>query len=98
MCVCVCVLHIVSPTHCKMQGMGINFLHLAETFGLWVILACRRHSENHIHGTAKHHNVVIFSAISKIPLISFMSSIRCTSITLHVHHSKISYSQTVMTD
>lgn len=76
-----CVLHVVSPTHCKMQGMGINFLHLAETFGLWVILACRRHSENHIHGTAKHHNVVIFSAILKIP-----SSVLCHPYAAHQLH------------
>lgn len=50
MCVC-----CVSPTHCKMQGTGMNFLHFAETFGFWIPLACKGHSENQIHGTEKHH-------------------------------------------
>lgn len=63
MCVC---LRVVCPTHCIMQGKGMNFLHLADTFGLWVTLACRRHSENQMRGTVKHHNVLIFSAILKI--------------------------------
>lgn len=28
-------------THCRIQGTGINFLHFAETFGLWMTLACK---------------------------------------------------------
>lgn len=26
-------------TYCRIQGTGINFLHFAETFGLWMTLA-----------------------------------------------------------
>lgn len=78
---CICVF-VVSPTHCKMQGTGINFLHFAETFGHWVTLTCRRHWENPIHGPVKHCNDIISTAVFIIPHTSFTSSTSCTSIML----------------
>lgn len=74
---------VVSPTHCKMQGTGINFLHFAETFGLWMTLACKGRSENQIHGTEKKRNVVIFAAVLKIPSSVFTSSTVCPAHQLH---------------
>lgn len=35
---------IVGFTYCRIQGTGINFLHFAETFGLWMTLACKGQS------------------------------------------------------
>lgn len=54
------------PTHCKMQGTGINFLHLAETLGLWVALACRRHSDH----SENHSDMLLLSpaTLKTLPL------------------------------
>lgn len=30
---------MAGSTYCRIQGTGINFLHFAETFGLWMTLA-----------------------------------------------------------
>lgn len=91
---------VVSPTHCKMQGTGINFLHFAETFGLWMTLACKGRSENQIHGTEKKTEYCHFRSGIENSLISFyvINSMSCTSITQHVHHNEISYSSSVMTN
>lgn len=89
------------PTYCKMQGTGINFLHFAETFGLWMTLACEKQSENRIHCTRTHHSVAISTAVLKSP----PWCLRHPRHALHIGYAarpslrkRISYSNSVMTD
>lgn len=92
---------LAGPTYCKMQGTGINFLHFAETFGLWMTLACKKQSENRIHCTRTHHSVAISAAVLKSP----PWCLRHLRHALHIGYAarpslrkRISYSDSVMTD